>query len=48
MNPLVSIFIIQFINLKLTYYKGAKIDDVMGNLETTFFRLKMAIIITYI
>ena len=45
-NPLVFIFIIHFINLKLTYYKGAKIDDVMANLETTCFRLKMAIIIT--
>ena len=29
-DPLVFIFIIHFINLKLTYYKGAKIDDVMG------------------
>ena len=45
-NPLVFIFIIHFINLKLTYQKGAKIDDVMGNIKTMCFRFKMAIIIT--
>ena len=46
-DPLVFIFKIHILSLKLTYQKGAKIDDVtaLDNLETTFFRLTVAIII---
>ena len=29
-NPLVLVFKIHFLSLKLTYQKGAKIDDVTG------------------
>ena len=35
-----------FHKFKINLLKGAKIDDVIGNLETTCFCLKMAIIIT--
>ena len=47
-DPLVFIFKIHILSLKLTYQKGAKIDDVTDNLEATFFRLTMTIVITYV
>ena len=47
-DPLVFIFKIHILSLKLTYQKGAKIDDVTGYPRNTLFRLTMAIIITHV
>ena len=45
---LVFIFKIHILSLKLTYQKGAKIDKLVDDLETTIFRLTLAIIIIYV
>ena len=42
---LVFIFTIHILSLKLTYQKGAKLMTSLDNLETTFSRITMAIII---
>ena len=47
-NPLVFIFKIHNLSLKLTYQKSAKINTSLNNLEITFFHLTMAIIIIYV
>ena len=47
-DPFVFIFKIHILSLKLTYQKGAKIDDVTGQPRNQVFRLTMAIIITYV
>ena len=47
-DPLVFIFKIHIVSLKLTYQKVRKLMTSLGNLETTFFRLPMAIITIYV
>ena len=39
-DPLVFIFKIHILSLKLTYQKGAKLMTSLDNLETTFFALQ--------
>ena len=47
-DSLVFIFKIHILSLKLTYQKVRKLITSLGNLETTFVRLPMAIITIYV
>ena len=48
-DPLVFIFKIHILSLKLAYHRSmGKLMTSLDNLETTFFHLTMAIIITYV
>ena len=47
-DPLVFIFKIHILSIKLTYQKSTKIDDIIGYPRNHVFRLTMAIIIIYV